>query len=402
MTVRGPQAPAATDGAGATPAAGRAPVAPARPRVLLCDQGRLGGAAALVRQHYDVREVADADAAWQAVLLDSSIRVAIVDGSGSAARGLDLLARLRASKVQRIHDMPAIALVARGARAESERVQALEASELVLADDAKADAGELLSRLRVLVELADTREALHESRSELESARTVDPETELLTLPAFDKQVEKLVSYARRALTDLAVICIRVELTMPKNAAWEGEIEERVRLVGRALASTIRLEDLATRSDKNEFCVATQNNGMTDMLHFAARLRKVLENIDAAGPGVEVWTCIGAATLSEELRRSAAELRAQAQKRAQLAQTSRSRRIMLGATEAAKAAGADPRADGGSMDVGLALALINAGRAAEVVPHLPRLLQHLNPLLRLIRQQQSLLAGGAGGLDKDQ
>jgi hypothetical protein len=103
------------------------------------------------------------------------------------------------------------------------------------------------------------------------------------------------------------------------------------------------------------------------------------------------------ATLSEELRRSAADLRAQAQKRAQMAQASRSRRIMLGASEAAKASGFDPRGETGSMDVGLALALIGSGRAAEVVPHLPRLIQHLKPLLRLIRQQQDLSAAGVPG-----
>jgi hypothetical protein len=180
---------------------------------------------------------------------------------------------------------------------------------------------------------------------------------------------------------------VRVELTMPQKEAWDGETEQRMRLVGRALAAAVRLEDLATRSDKAEFCVATPNDGMTDMLRFAARLRKVLENVDAAGPGVEVWTCIGVSTLSEELRRNATELRQQAQRRAQMAQSARSRRIMLGADGARPGAG-DPRGESGSMDIGLALALINSGRSAEVVPHLPRLLQHLNPLIRLIRQQQ--------------
>ena len=39
----------------------------------------------------------------------------------------------------------------------------------------------------------------------LESARTVDPDTELLSLAFFDKQIGKLVSYARRNLTDVAL-----------------------------------------------------------------------------------------------------------------------------------------------------------------------------------------------------
>ncbi len=362
------------------------------PRLLLADGGRLsrGVATDALRERFDVREAADGEAAWQAVLLDSSIRVVITDVAVAGQRGYELLARLRASKVQRIREMPAIGLLDRASAADTEKLAGLNATELATGGLSPANiTAELLSRLRVLVELANTRDALIESRTELDSARSVDPETELLTLAAFDKQVEKLLSYARRAVSDLSLICIRVELTLAPNGTWDGEVDQRMQLVGRALAASIRLEDLATRSEATEFCVATQNNGMTDMLRFAARLRKVLENVDAAGPGVEVWTCIGVATLSEDLRRSSAELRVQAQRRAQMAQSSRSRRIMLGASEAAKASGFDPSADAGSMDISLALALIGTGRSAEVIPHMPRLLQQLNPLLRLIRQQQT-------------
>lgn len=58
------------------------------------------------------------------------------------------------------------------------------------------------------------------------------------------------------------------------------------------------------------------------------------------------------------------------------------------------------------MDVSLALALIGSGRSAEVIPHLPRLFQHLNPLIRLMRQQQqqeaaaNAAASAAGGEGK--
>jgi diguanylate cyclase (GGDEF)-like protein len=372
---------------------------PPRPRVLA-----LGGAPIIrgaigepLRERFDVREVGDAEAAWQAVLLDSSIRVLVGDVMLPTMRTFELIARLRASKVQRIRELPVIVLVGGGNAGDSKRTLELEATELVINDAPAEDiAGELLSRLRVLVELSTTREALIDSRSELDSARTVDPDTELLTLAEFDRQVEKLLSYARRALSDLALICVRVELHAASNQELAGDNENRMKLVGRALSTSVRLEDLATRSDGTEFCVATQNNGMTDMLRFAARLRKVLENVDAAGPGVEVWTCIGVATLSEELRLGATELRHQAQKRAQMAQASRSRRIVLGTSEAARASGFDPNAETGSMDVSLALALIGSGRGAEVVPHLPRLIQQLNPLLRLIRQQQQQhSAGGA-------
>lgn len=369
-------------------------------RVLIADDSRIVRASITqhIRDRFEIREVTDGEAAWQAILLDASIRVVITDLTMPKVDGFELLTRVRSSKVQRIRELPVIVISGEDEVAERERAASMGATDFI---QKGAGAAELISRLEVLVRLSATREALQESQASLESARTVDPDTELLNLPFFDKQVEKLISFARRNLTDVAVICVRVELSMPKSETWEGEIEQRVKLVGRALAASIRLEDLGTRSDRFEFCVATQSSGLSGVLRFAARLRKVLENVDAAGPGVEVWTCIGVATLSEELRRGAEELRLLAQKRAQQAQSSRSRRIILGTSEGVAPGALESRPDDGSMDINLALALIRAGRAGEVVPHLPRLLEQINPLLKLVRQQRELQAMGPEGARND-
>lgn len=361
----------------------------ARARVLIADDSRIVRASLSqhIRDRFDIREVVDGEAAWQAILLDASIRVVLSDLAMPKVDGFELLTRVRSSKVQRIREMPIIVISGEDEIAERERAAQLGATDFVIKE---AGAAELVARLDVLAKLSATREALVESQASLDSARTIDPDTELLNLQFFDKQLDKLISYARRNLTDVAIICIRVELAMPQSQGWDGEIEQRMKLVGRALAASVRLEDFATRTEKLEFCVGTQSSGLSGVLRFAARLRKVLENVEAAGPGVEVWTCIGVATLSEELRRGADELRAVAQRRAAQAQQSRSRRIILGAAEgmAPGALEASP-ADGG-MDVNLALALIRAGRSTEVVPHLPALLEQIGPLLRLVRQQREL------------
>ncbi len=360
----------------------------AKARILIADDSRIVRAtiAQHIRDRFDVREAADGEAAWQAMLLDSSIRVVITDLTMPKVDGFELISRARASKIQRIREMPLIVLSGADEQAECERAAALGATDFV---NKGVNAAELISRLEVLIKLSSTREALAESRAALESSRTVDPDTDLLVLPFFDRQVDKLISYSRRNLTDVAVVCIRVELSMPDAEAWEGEIEQRVRLVARSLAAAIRMEDLATRSDRYEFCVATQSDGVAGVLRFAARLRKILENVDAAGGGVDVWTCIGVASLSEDMRLTAEQLRQISQKRAQQAQTGRSRRIVLGAADAGGGNG-QSRADEGSMDVNLALTLIRSGRAAEVVPHLPRLVHQLRPLMALVRQQKEL------------
>jgi diguanylate cyclase (GGDEF)-like protein len=361
----------------------------ARPRILIADDSRIVRASLTqhIREKFDIREVTDGEAAWQAILLDASIRIVLTDLAMPKVDGFELLTRVRSSKIQRIRELPMIVISGEDETAERDRAAQLGATDFV---QKGSGAAELVSRLEVLVKLSTTREALVESQASLESARTIDPDTELLNPQFFDKQLDKLISYARRNLSDVAIICIRVELAMPQSQSWEGETEQRMKLVGRSLAASVRLEDFATRTDKLEFCVGTQSTGLSGVLRFAARLRKVLENVEAAGPGVEVWTCIGVATLSEELRRGADELRIVAQRRAQQAQQSRSRRIILGAAEGMAPGALEGGSVEGGMDVNLALALIRAGRANEVVPHLAALIEQINPLLRLVRQQREM------------
>ena len=372
------------------------PSAPPKPRVLIADDSRIVRASIVqhIRDRFDIREVTDGEAAWQAILLDSSIRVVITDLTMPKVDGFELLNRVRSSKVQRIRELPMVVISGEDEAAERDRAAGMGATDFIQKGVAAA---ELIARLEVLVRLSATREALAESQASLESSRTVDGETELLNVPFFDKQVEKLISFARRNLSDVALICVRIELSLPQQETWEGEVDQRIKLVGRTLAASIRLEDLGTRTDKFEFCVATPSSGLSGVLRFAARLRKVLENVEAAGPGVEVWTCIGLSTLSEELRRSAEELRALAQKRAAQAQQNRSRRIILGTSDGVSPGSMEPKPEDGSMDINLALALIRAGRAAEVVQHLPRLLEQIAPLLKLVRQQKELQATPAEG-----
>lgn len=366
-----------------------------RQRLLVADGSRIirTAIAQPIRDRFDVREAVDGEATWQAVLLDSSIKLVVADLNLPKVDGLDLLSRVRSSKVQRIRELPLILLAGDDDLNERKRALQMGATDFILKSAAP---GDLLSRLNLLVDLSRTREALIEAQATLESARTIDPDTELLSLPFFDKQIDKLLSFARRNLGDVAIICIRVELAMPQRQGWEGESEQRMKLVGRTLAASIRLEDFATRSGSEEFCVGTQSTGLSSLLRFAARLRKVLENVEAAGPGVDVWTSIGVATLSEEMRRSADELRSNAQKRAAQAQQSRARRIVLGVTEGAALPNSDAQGTGATMDVNLALALLQAGRAAEVAPHAASLQEQIVPLLRLIQHQQELQQVSAG------
>ena len=88
------------------------PSAPPKPRVLIADDSRIVRASIVqhIRDRFDVREVTDCEAAWQAILLDSTVRVVITDLTMPKVDGFELLSRIRGSKVPRIRDMPVIVI----------------------------------------------------------------------------------------------------------------------------------------------------------------------------------------------------------------------------------------------------------------------------------------------------
>ena len=98
-----------------------------------------------IRDRFDIREVTDGEAAWQAILLDSSIRVVITDLTMPKVDGFELLNRVRSSKVQRIRELPIVVISGEDEGAEPfgqlitvfdvrrQRVAAVEAVRVVAA-----------------------------------------------------------------------------------------------------------------------------------------------------------------------------------------------------------------------------------------------------------------------------
>ncbi|MCS7100372.1 MAG: response regulator, partial [Burkholderiaceae bacterium] len=135
-----------------------------KPRILIADDSRIVRASLTqsIREHFDIREVADGEAAWQAILLDAAIRVVITDLAMPRVDGFELLSRVRSSKVSRIRDLPVIVITSPDEAAERERARAAGATDFL---DRSASSAELTARLEVLVRLSTTREALQESQA---------------------------------------------------------------------------------------------------------------------------------------------------------------------------------------------------------------------------------------------
>ena len=372
---------------------------PSKPRVLICDDSRIVRAAIgqHLRDRFELREVTDGEAAWQAILLDSSIRVVISDLTMPKVDGFELLNRVRSSKVQRIRELPVVIISGEEESHERDRAASLGATDFI---QKAVGASELLARMEVLVRLSTTREMLAESQASLESSRTVDADTELLNQPFFDKQVEKLISFARRNLSDVALICIRVELSMPQKETWEGETDQRMKLVGRAW----RRRSGSKTSARAPIARVLRRHAVEWAVGRAALRRAVAQGARehrgrrTRRRGLDLHRAV------DLVGRAAAQRRGTARAGAEALRPGAAESLApdhFGHIRGRSPGSIDPKPEDGSMDINLALALIRAGRAAEVVPHLPRLLEQVAPLLKLVRQQKELQQPADGGLHDD-
>lgn len=82
-------------------------------RVLVVDLSKVARSALAkhLRENFDVREEADGESAWQTLVLDPAIIAVVSSTQLPRLSGLDLLARIRISKLRRICDIPFLLLV---------------------------------------------------------------------------------------------------------------------------------------------------------------------------------------------------------------------------------------------------------------------------------------------------
>jgi PleD family two-component response regulator len=96
-------------------------------RVLVVDPSKVARSALAkhLRESFDVREEVDGESAWQTLVLDSSIIAVVACAQMPKLNGLDLLARIRISKLRRICDIPFLLLVS-GNESVEDRLRAQE------------------------------------------------------------------------------------------------------------------------------------------------------------------------------------------------------------------------------------------------------------------------------------
>jgi diguanylate cyclase (GGDEF)-like protein len=127
-----------------------AAVDPEQPRVLVVDDSRI--VRATIGKHvkgvYDVREAADGEDGWSALVADETIRVVISDLSMPRLDGFGLIERIRASSDARIRSVPIIMISGDDEEQPRKRASALGATAFITKG---VGGGELLARLEALI-----------------------------------------------------------------------------------------------------------------------------------------------------------------------------------------------------------------------------------------------------------
>ena len=95
------------------------------PRILVVDDSRMVRASIVkhIRGRFDVREEADGEAGWEALLVDPGIELVLTDIGMPRLDGYGLLERIRASRVSRVRELPVV--IISGDEDESARERAL-------------------------------------------------------------------------------------------------------------------------------------------------------------------------------------------------------------------------------------------------------------------------------------
>lgn len=325
------------------------------PRILVVDDSRI--VRATVKKHlstqFDIIEEGDGEAGWARLAADPSILVVMSDLSMPKLDGFGLLARIRKSADLRIRQTPVIVI---SGEEDSETKQlAVErgANDFVTKS---TDRAEMLARVSAAVKLAKTSRELRTTEETQAKSATTDARTGVATEHMLQVEVEKALAHAARYHGELTLVLFEIDqFAQLKTDLGEGVADQLINLVAKMVAGRLRKEETLARLSGPRFGVLLYTD-MAGSANYAKRLQETIAaaRVNFKGRQIQVTANIGAANANTDQLSSYADLLAWATGRL------------------------SP-----SIGINQALAMIQQGQAALVMPHLGELMKQLAPLLAL-------------------
>lgn len=361
---------------------------------------------------FDVVLAKDGEAGWEALTADGEIKAMITDIEMPRLDGYGLLCRLRAAEVERVRDLPVIAITGAEDQQTKARAYACGATDFITKP---LDKLQLLARVHAYVRYDQTARELLEKTEALEADAIGDPLTGLRSRRYFFQRGEQDLSQAERHGAEVAVLRLDIDdfKRLYREVGDDGVDALLVKLA-QVLGGLARTEDTIARVGGAEFAVLALATNVAQAASFGERILAALRAtaFEHAGRAVNLTVSLGVAAYPQDAAKTMDDLVRLAERRMNHAKSDGGDRVaasvlgeaipepeevMLAPAVAAfddardESVPAPPVADlvpVALVSIDKALALIARGELAAVLPYLPQLLRDLQPLLALAQAQE--------------
>ncbi len=337
-----------------------------------------------VEGEYRPLEADDGEQAWALLQQEPGIELVITDLSMPRLDGFGLTQRIRASEASHLHNLPVIVVTGADDTEAREKAFHTGANDFLTKD---SDRIELLARLRAHLKLADTIRQLEASQRELREQANTDPLTGLPNRRFFTQIANKELSLMRRQQEYFAVMMVDIDHFKVVNDTYGHSAGDHVlSAVAHALAQNLREEDTVARIGGEEFAVSSPATNRLASIVLAERLRKAVANLalEYEGSQIPVTISLGIALRPHD-GDSLEDLLAVADERLYLAKQQGRNRFCV--TDKTPRSEQEEAVDMVCPRMDEALAMVRHGNLHRLLPHLPKLLEELIPLLSLVNEQ---------------
>ena len=352
------------------------------PRILVVDDSRMVRASIIkhLHGHFDVREEADGESAWQTLVLDLSIVAVISDIQMPNLDGFALLDRVRSSKLRRLHEIPFILVSGAESEEERSRAKALGVSDFITKGIGTA---EILTRLNHLLELAKTRHQLEESRKQM----VQDMKSGIFTRKFIELQAAQALSHAARHNSQVSVIVLGLDhfdqIVEDIGSAYAEQVAGRF---AQLLAGKMRKEDNLGIYEQGQFVIVSPGISPARCASFADRVREAVRvaHVAVQGKRLQLTVSAGVANAPEDRVISAGMLLELAASRLHEAIQAGGNRIVMGHMAVPEVRSV-PRIE----NIGQALELLKKGKFDVVRPQAAEFGLQILPLLQMLNEDFS-------------
>ncbi len=348
-----------------------------KPRILIVDDSRIVRASIIksIRGQCDYREEADGEAAWQALMFDSSIQLLISDLTMPQLDGFGLLERLRSSRVERLKNLPVIMISGDEEEEVLSRAKALGVSDFIAKGTSSA---EIIARIKALLTASQVQQEQEVTRD----SQIIDIESGLFSRRYVELQVSQALPRVFRYNSELSVLTIGFDQYQKlREGVGEKVIRQLLLRLARLLVKKVRKEDSFGHYSDGVFAIASPQTSESACLQFANRLRETIGVASVPGTQgqrLKLSVSVGLAHSPTDTVNSPEELFELALRRMQQAESMGGNRV-IGCSSSGR-----PLA---VMGLDRAANLLKAGHPEALEPHLRTLGERLMPLLRFLDQE---------------